>query len=111
MKTVGDARYVSLSEAKSTLPKIVEELQRPTLLVRHSEPVAALVPIEKYNEYLALENLIRHPALFDQLRSLAKEAGKTPIASLRTMEDLETLYKKQLQPQEASAVRKRASRR
>lgn len=111
MKTVGNTQWVSLSEAKSSLPKIIEQLQLATVLVRRSEPVAALVSIEKYNDYLALEKLVRHPELFDRLRLLAKEAGETPIALLRTMKDLETLHKTQLQPQEASAARARATRR
>lgn len=93
MRTVGDTQMVSLSEAKSNLPKIVEQLRDATVLLRRSEPVAALVSIEKYNDYLALEKLVRHPELFDRLRLLAKEAGETPIASLRTMGDLEALHK------------------
>ncbi|MGH8683535.1 MAG: type II toxin-antitoxin system Phd/YefM family antitoxin [Burkholderiales bacterium] len=93
MKTVGDTQLVSLSEASSSLPKIVKRLQRNTVLMRRNNPVAALVSIEKYNNYLGLEKLIRHPELFDRLRKLAKQAGNTPMALLRTMENLETLHK------------------
>lgn len=88
MKTVGNTQFASISEAKAILPRLVEE-RRPTVLLRHNEPVAALVPIEQYNDYLALEELVRHPALFDRLRVRAKQARSTPLAMLRTMEDLE----------------------
>jgi len=98
MKTVGDTQVVSLSEATSSLPKIVKRLQRNTVLMRRNNPVAALVSIEKYNNYLGLEKLIRHPELFDHLRKLAKQAGSTPIALLRTMEDLEALHEARVQP-------------
>jgi len=91
MKTVGNTQLASISEAKSILPKLVEE-QMPTVLLRHNKPVAVIVSIEKYNGYLALETLIRHPSLLDSLRSKAKKARATPIAMLRTMEDLERLY-------------------
>ena len=91
MTTIGGIQFFSISQAKSILPKIVEELQEATVLVRHSEPVAALVSIEKYNDFVALEKLVRDPELFDRLRSQAKAAGKTPIASLRTLQDLEAL--------------------
>ena len=107
MKTVGSTHFASLSEAKSKLPKLVDKL--PTVLLRRSEPVAALVSIETYNDYLALEKLIRHPALFDRLRLLAKEARVTPIAALRTMEDLEELRRAQREARHAgpSAVEPR----
>jgi PHD/YefM family antitoxin component YafN of YafNO toxin-antitoxin module len=98
MKTVGGVQFFSVSEAKSILPKIVDGLQVATVLLRRSEPVAALVSIEKYNDYLALEKLIRHPELFDRLRAQAKKAGTTPIASLRTMKDLEALYETSAAP-------------
>jgi PHD/YefM family antitoxin component YafN of YafNO toxin-antitoxin module len=91
MKTVGNTQFASISEAKSMLPKLVEE-PLPTVLLRHNEPVAALVSIERYNDYLALEALIRHPAMFDRLREKAKKAHSTPLAMLRTMEDLDQLY-------------------
>jgi len=94
MKTVGSTRFASISEAKSILPKLVEE-PLPTVLLRHNEPVAALLSIESYNEYLALEKLIRHPALITRLREQAKTARKTPLAMLRTMEDLDALYESQ----------------
>lgn len=111
MKTVGDTQYVGLSEVKSALPKIVGDLHRHTVLMRRNEPVAALVSIEQYNKYLALEKLLRHPEIFDRLRSQAREAAKTPIASLRTMEDLKALHKKLLKPKQTSAAPTRASRR
>lgn len=110
MKTVGNTQLVSLSEAKSSLPKIVRQLQVATVLVRRSEPVAALVSIEKYNDYLALEKLVRHPELFDRLRLQARKARSTPIALLRTMKDLETLHRTRRQPQKASAAPTPAAR-
>lgn len=91
MKTVGKTQFASISEAKAILPRLVEE-PLPTVLLRHNEPVAALVSIERYNNHLALEALVRHPALFDRLRAKAKKARATPLAMLRTMEDLENLY-------------------
>lgn len=111
MKTVGNTQLVSLSEAKSSLPRIIQQMQVATVLLRRSEPVAALMSIEKYNDYLALEKLVRHPELFDRLRSLAKKARTTPIASLRTMKDLETLHKTRRQPQKASVAPALAARR
>jgi PHD/YefM family antitoxin component YafN of YafNO toxin-antitoxin module len=90
MKTVGNTQFASISEAKAILPRLVEE-QRPTVLLRHNEPVAVLVSIERYNDYLALETLVRHPALLDRLRARAEAARATPLAMLRTMEDLERL--------------------
>jgi PHD/YefM family antitoxin component YafN of YafNO toxin-antitoxin module len=94
MKTVGNTQFASISEAKSSLPRLVEE-QQPTVLLRHNEPVAALVPIETYNRYLAQEALIRHPGLLDRLRAQAEKAHTTPIAMLHTVEDLRRLYEEQ----------------
>src|SRR6202035_3437855 len=94
MKTVGNTQFASISEAKSILPRLVDG-QLPTVLLRHNQPVAALVSIERYNDHLALEALIRHPTLFDRLRAKAKKARATPLAILRTMEDLEKLYSRQ----------------
>lgn len=91
MKTVGNTQFASISEAKSSLPALVEE-RVSTVLLRHNEPVAALVPIETYNRYLAQEALLRHPRLLDRLRAKAEKARTTPISMLRTMEDLERLY-------------------
>lgn len=99
MKTVGGARFASLSETKTRLPKLLEKL--PTVLLRRSQPVAALVSIETYNDYLAPGKLVRHPALFDRLRSLASEARVTPIAALRTMGDLEELHAAQREARRA----------
>ena len=95
MTNVGNTRFVSISEAKAILPRLVEQQQGSTVLLRHNEPVAALLSIEKYNDYLAMEKLIRHPALFDRLRSMAAKAHATPIALLHTMEDLERLHEAQ----------------
>jgi PHD/YefM family antitoxin component YafN of YafNO toxin-antitoxin module len=99
MKTVGNTQFASISEAKAILPRLVEE-RLPTVLLRHNEPVAALVSIERYNDYLALETLIRHPALYDQVRAQAREARTTPLAMLRTMEDLERLHARRRDSQE-----------
>jgi PHD/YefM family antitoxin component YafN of YafNO toxin-antitoxin module len=90
MKTVGDTQFASISEAKAQLPKLVEG-RRPTVLLRHNQPVAALVSIDRYNDFVALEALIRHPALMDRLRAKAKKARTTPLAQLRSMADLERL--------------------
>jgi PHD/YefM family antitoxin component YafN of YafNO toxin-antitoxin module len=101
MKMVGNTQFASISEAKSILPKLVEE-QLPTVLLRHNQPVAAIVSIERYNAHLALEALVRHPELFDRLRDKAKIARATPLAMLRTMKDLERLYSKQRDSQQAA---------
>jgi len=90
MKTVGNTQFASISEAKASLPRLVEQ-EMSTVLLRHNEPVAALISIERYNAYVALETLMRHPALFDRLRAKATKARATPLAMLRTMEDLENL--------------------
>jgi len=97
MKTIGTTHFASISEAKATLPKLIEE-EQPTVLLRHNQPVAALVSIEKYNEYLALEALVRDPALFERFRERAREAHRTPLDLLRTMEDLQARVEEQLQP-------------
>lgn len=99
MKTVGNTQFASISEAKAILPQLVDE-QMPTVLLRHNEPVAALVSIGRYNDYLAIETLMRHPALFDRLRAKAKKARTTPLAILRTMADLERLYERLREPQQ-----------
>lgn len=91
MKTVGTTQFVSISEAKATLPKIVDAVA-PTVVLRHNEPVAAVLPIEKYNDLLALEVLIRDNEMMDRLRERVQTARRTPIEELGTMEDLEGLY-------------------
>jgi PHD/YefM family antitoxin component YafN of YafNO toxin-antitoxin module len=101
MKTVGNTQFASISEAKSILPKLVGE-RLPTVLLRRNEPVAALISIERYNDHLALETLIRNPALLDRLRAKAEKARATPIAMLRTMEDLERLYQAHRDSEQAS---------
>jgi PHD/YefM family antitoxin component YafN of YafNO toxin-antitoxin module len=111
MRNVGNTRFVSISEAKAILPKLVEQQQLSTVLLRHNEPVAALLSIEKYNDYLAIEKLIRHPALFDRLRSMAERARATPIALLHTMEDLEGLYEAQREVAQSAENRDRATSR
>jgi len=88
MKTIGDIQIASISEAKSKLPKLVEA-RRPTVLLRRNQPVAALLSIDRYNDLVALERLIRHPALMDRLRAKAKKAHRTPLAQLRSMADLQ----------------------
>ena len=93
MRTVGDVQFVSISEAKSNLPKLAEAT-KPTVLLRRNEPVAALVSIEKYNDYLALEKLIRNPAFFDQLREKAQRARATPLKMLRTLDEFEERFER-----------------
>jgi hypothetical protein len=94
MKTIGNTQFFSVSEAKSILPKIVEGLQAATVLLRRSEPVAALVSIDQYNDYLALEKLVQHPELFDQLRAQADKARSTPLEALGTLTELEATYER-----------------
>lgn len=100
MKTVGNTQFASISEAKSSLPKLVDE-QVPTVLLRHNEPVAALLSIESFNDYLALKALARHPSLWVRLRDEAKKVRSAPLETLRTMSDLERLHEGR---QEASAA-------
>jgi hypothetical protein len=104
MKVIGNTQFFSVSEAKSLLPKIVEGLQAATVLLRRSEPVAALVSIDQYNEYLALERLVQHPELFDQLRAQADKARGTPIEALGTLRELETAYKRTMARTTKAAV-------
>jgi PHD/YefM family antitoxin component YafN of YafNO toxin-antitoxin module len=92
MKVIGNTQFFSVSEAKSILPKIVEGLQAATVLLRRSEPVAALVSIEQYNDYLALEKLVQHPELYDKLRAQADKARSTPLEQLGTLDELEAAY-------------------
>ncbi len=93
MMKVGNIQTASISEAKANLPKLVAAAL-PTVLLRHAKPVAALISIDRYNDYVAFEALLRHPALLDRLRAKAKEANATPLAMLRTMEELEALAAK-----------------
>jgi PHD/YefM family antitoxin component YafN of YafNO toxin-antitoxin module len=109
MKTVGDTQFASVSEAKSQLPKLVEG-RRPTVLLRHNQPVAALVSIDRYNDFVALEALIRHPALMDRLRAKAKKARTTPLAQLRSMADLERLDEGRRRPKSSEKSTAAASR-
>ncbi len=106
MKVVGDTQFFSVSEAKASLPTIVEGLQAAAVLLRRSEPVAALVSIDQYNDYLALEKLVQHPELFDELRAQANKARATPIEMLGTLDELEDAYKKahKSKPRTAGAV-------
>ena len=92
MKVIGNTPFFAVSEAKSDLPKIIEGLKAPTVLLRHSEPVAALVSIEQYNDYLAQEKLVQHPELFDKLRAQADKARTTPLEQLGTLAELESAY-------------------
>ena len=107
MKVIGNTQFFSVSEAKAILPKIVEGLQLATVLLRRSEPVAALVSIEKYNDYLALEKLTQHPELFDLLRAQADEARKTPLDQLGTLDDLQAAYERAATPKPTPAPRQR----
>ncbi len=88
MKTVGNTQLASISEAKALLPKLVEA-QQSTILLRDNEPVAALLSIGRYKDLLALEKLVQHPVLFDQLRDQARAARATPLSLLRTLEGFE----------------------
>lgn len=105
MKVIGNTQFFSVSEAKAILPKIVEGLQAATVLLRRSEPVAALVSIEQYNDYLALEKLVQHPELFDQLRAQADKARSTPIAALGTLRELQSAYERAAPAGPAKAVK------
>ena len=109
MKVIGNTQFFSVSEAKSILPKIVEGLQLATVLLRRSEPVAALVSIEKYNDYLALEKLVQNPELFDRLRAQADKARQTPIEQLGTLQELEAAYEQADGSRQAGAAAGRAA--
>ncbi len=91
MKIVGNTRFAGVSEAKGILATIPMD-PRPTVLSRNTEPVAAIIALDEYNDYLALKELVRHPKLFDRLRQEATKARTTPLARLRTMSDLESLH-------------------
>lgn len=106
MKTVGNAQFVSISKAKTRLPELAGA-DKPTVLLRQNEPVAALVSIDRYNDYLALEKLIRNPALFDQLRQKAKAARTVPIQKLQELEEFE----RSRQPESRPAGRVKAKTR
>lgn len=110
MKTVGNTQFVSISKAKGMLPELADT-DKPTVLLRYNEPVAAVLSIEKYNDYLALEKLIRNPAIFDRLRAKAKKARNTPIKMLRSMEDLERLSKSPQASNRADRESRRAASR
>jgi PHD/YefM family antitoxin component YafN of YafNO toxin-antitoxin module len=92
MRTVGNVQFASISEAKTNLPKLAEA-SKPTVLLRRNKPVAALVSIDQYNDYLALEKLIRNPAAFDRLREKAQRARTTPTNLLRNLEEFEERFR------------------
>jgi PHD/YefM family antitoxin component YafN of YafNO toxin-antitoxin module len=109
MKVIGNTQFFSVSEAKADLPRIVERLQSASVLLRRSEPVAALVSIEQYNDYLALEKLVQHPELFDRLREQARKARTTPIQALGTLPQLEAAYRQAGQAAQAKGARATAA--
>jgi len=89
---VGSENVTSISRAKASLPKLVEQ-PYPTVLLKQNKPVAALLPIDDYNDYVSLQKLARHPALLSRLLAAAKKARRAPIAELRKLEDLERRLK------------------
>jgi len=95
MKVVGNTRFTSISKARARLAALVQDPQA-TVLLRQNEPVAALVSIEDYNDFMALQRLVRHPALFDRLRASAKKSRETPISKLRNLQDIERRLGKDL---------------
>jgi prevent-host-death family protein len=79
-------KQYSLSKAMNDLPCIVEEVERggPVHLTRADRPVAALLSIEEYYEYLRLKNM--HPE-----RKLPKRDLGEAIREFRAKFDLEEL--------------------
>jgi PHD/YefM family antitoxin component YafN of YafNO toxin-antitoxin module len=101
---VGDTVVASISEAKAGLARLVDE-ERPTVVFRGSKPVAAVVPMDQFNEYLALKKLARHPALLEELLAGARKAARTPLAHLRRLEDLERVAEKVLREEEGRTAK------
>jgi PHD/YefM family antitoxin component YafN of YafNO toxin-antitoxin module len=89
MKVIDNLLFASVTEAKAKLPQLVAE-NRSTVLLRHNEPVAALVSISRYNHLLAVETAMRSadPMLLQKLRDNATRARNTPLADLGTWDDL-----------------------
>ncbi|MFQ5528377.1 MAG: hypothetical protein ACE5GX_19250 [Thermoanaerobaculia bacterium] len=87
MKVVGNDQFAKVSDVSAVL-KSYPECRRTTVFFRHTDPVAALVSIERYNDMLALEKLFRHPGLIDRFREQAEKAHRTPLEVLRSLDDL-----------------------
>jgi antitoxin (DNA-binding transcriptional repressor) of toxin-antitoxin stability system len=81
-------KQYSLSKAMNDLPCILEEVGRgvPVHLTREDRPVAALLSIEEYYEYLRLKNM--HP---EPERKLPKRDLGEAIREFRAKFDLEEL--------------------
>ena len=93
MDNIGDTVVASISEVKAGLSRIVDEPQ-PTVVLRGSKPVAAVMPMDQFNEYIALKKLVSHPEIFEQLIAEARAAAKTPLKQLKSMDDLDELAAK-----------------
>lgn len=88
MPRLGSEFVTSISKAKTSLPQLVEKRQ-PTVLMRHNQPVGAVLSIDAYNEYVSLQQLSRRPALLARLMDAAKKARRAPLTELATLEDFE----------------------
>ena len=80
------AKLYPLSKAMNDLPSMVEEVERgvPIHLTREDRPVAALLSIEEYYEYLRLKNM-------QPERKLPKRDLGEAIRGFRAKFDLEEL--------------------
>lgn len=107
MTTIGNTQFVSNSKAKTQLAELVET-GKPTVLLKQNEPVGALVSIDRYNDYLAMEKLIRYPTVFDELREKARRARGTPLEELRSLEEFEREKRSEAKRTRAVKTQKRA---
>lgn len=104
MQTIGDLSFVPLGEAAEHLGDIVDGLRNSAVvLVGESAPAAALVPIELFDGFLAMERLLEYPDLLDKLRDQAAEARQASGSELGSLDDLMATYRElQGQAPEAS---------
>jgi prevent-host-death family protein len=79
------AQLISITEAKSKLPELARRMQRlgeSFVIVKDSEPVGALIPMEEYESFLeTLDILETEPDITRKLKKAESEikAGKYKV--------------------------------
>ena len=88
MATIPDVETRGAEDARNTLPSLLDlaERGRATIITRHGHRVAAIVPIEQYDERLnALRS--RRPSILSLRGSGAGLWGEDSTRSIRDMRD------------------------
>lgn len=87
MEQAKDIETKGAEEARNTLPSLLEraETGEATIITKHGRRVAAIVPIQQYDEYLALRPLSQQRSL---LALRGSGAGLWGEDSTRTIPEL-----------------------